>query len=124
MPQKQADTGKRLVVVRIRGAPKMSNAIQDTLRLLNLKRKHACAIVPDTQSYRGMITKVKSYVAWGEINEETIKKFEGNGKKGASICLPPAKKGFGRKGIKLPFTTHGCHGYCGEKINDLLVRMV
>lgn len=117
------DSGKRLAVVRIRGAPKMSNHIQDTLRLLNLKRKHACAIVPDNGTYRGMLKVVRSFVAWGEINEDTLKKLEGS-KKGTAIRLKPPKKGMWRKGIKHPFQTKGSHGYCGEKINELLVRMV
>ena len=113
----------RLIVIRVRGAPKMSNAIDDTLKLLRLKKNHACSIIPDTTSYRGMLKKVHSFVAWGEVKEDSIKRLEASGRKGAAVCLPPAKKGFGRKGVKLPFTVKGCHGYCGEKINDVVARM-
>jgi large subunit ribosomal protein L30 len=38
--------------------------------------------------------------------------------------LNPPRKGFERKGIKVPFAQGGVLGYRKEKINDLLVRMV
>ena len=59
----------------------------------------------------------------GELKEDTLKTIESAGRKGKNICLHPAKQGFRGKGIKLPVTVKGRHGYCGEKINDLLVRM-
>ncbi|MBU0761947.1 MAG: 50S ribosomal protein L30 [Candidatus Altiarchaeota archaeon] len=38
--------------------------------------------------------------------------------------LNPPKKGFERGGIKYPFSVGGALGYRGEKINDLVGRMV
>ena len=38
--------------------------------------------------------------------------------------LSPPRKGFERKGIKVPFSLGGVLGYRKEKINDLLMRMI
>ena len=38
--------------------------------------------------------------------------------------LAPPKKGFERRGIKRSFTIGGAAGYRGQKINELLVRMI
>ncbi len=38
--------------------------------------------------------------------------------------LRPPKKGYGRKGIKVPYKLGGAYGYRGEAINDLLLRMI
>ena len=38
--------------------------------------------------------------------------------------LTPPRKGFGRKGVKTPFSLGGALGYRKEKINDLIQRMV
>ena len=34
------------------------------------------------------------------------------------------KKGYGRKGIKTPFSKGGALGYRGDKINDMIQRMM
>jgi large subunit ribosomal protein L30 len=46
--------------------------IKDTLKLLRLNQINHCVVVPDTPTYRGMIQKVKDYVAYGPINGETL----------------------------------------------------
>lgn len=38
--------------------------------------------------------------------------------------LHPPRKGYGRKGIKQHFKVGGALGYRGEKINDLILRMI
>ena len=38
--------------------------------------------------------------------------------------LAPPRKGFERKGIKIPFSLGGALGYRKDKINDLLLRMI
>ena len=42
----------------------------------------------------------------------------------AFFRLAPPRKGFERKGIKVPFSLGGVLGYRKEKINDLLQRMI
>lgn len=59
-------------VVRVRGRTGVRRDIADTLKMLNLTRVNHCVLVPDTPAYRGMLQKVKDYVTWGEIDEETL----------------------------------------------------
>ena len=43
----------------------------------------------------------------------------------SNICrLHPPRKGHKRKGIKTPFTNGGALGSRGEKINELIMRMI
>ncbi|MEM5793856.1 MAG: 50S ribosomal protein L30 [Candidatus Aenigmatarchaeota archaeon] len=59
-----------LAVVRIRG--KARKEIEDTLQMLRLKRVNNCVILPENDSFKGMIQKVKDFVTWGEIDRETL----------------------------------------------------
>lgn len=141
---------KKIVIVRIRGLVRVKKEINDTLNMLRLYKKNYCVVVPSTQAYLGMIKKVKDYVTYGDINEETFKLLiekrgklykerEKDTKKKISykkyfihdnkkykkfFRLNPPKKGFGRKGIKVGFKVGGALGYRGEKINDLIKRMI
>lgn len=53
-------------LVQLRGEVNMSDKARDTLRMLNVHRVNHCALVPETDTYRGMVTKVNDYVAFGE----------------------------------------------------------
>lgn len=139
----------KLAVVLVRGLVKVRKTVKDTLSMLKLKRKNHCVVVDNNILYNGMLSKAKDYITWGEINNETfrelIKKrgeeFKSretdrnrrysykalvyNGKKYKSYFrLTPPRKGFGRKGIKLAFKVGGALGYRGEKMNDLIKRML
>ena len=113
----------KLAVVRIKGISRLPSEVVDTLKMLNLEKKFACAVVDNNKSFKGMVKKVDHMVAWGEVSEETIKLLEKR-KRGKGFALHPPIGGFGRKGIKLPFGLGGAYGYRAEKINDLLKRMV
>lgn len=140
----------KIAIVRVRGSVNLSGNVRDTLSLLRLYRKNYCVVVDDSPSYNGMIKKVKDYVTYGEIDDETYKEIvgkRGEGYKGREgdrkgkieykkfilaegkkikpfFRLNPPRKGFGRKGIKVGFKAHGALGYRGDKINDLLKRMM
>lgn len=144
------DTAEKiLAVVLIRGMVGLSRPIKDTLLMLRLRRKNHCVIVKNTPSNKGMVLKVKDYVTWGEISEEILKdllnkrgrehksrltdkkkkySYKALKKDGKNyipvFSLNPPRKGFGRKGIKVSFKTGGGLGYRGEKINDLISRML
>ena len=119
--------------------------------MLKLTRKNHCVVIENTPSSLGMIKKIKDYITWGEISEETLKElFEKRGEayngpeKDArgkidynrkfvtfnkknykkTFRLNPPRKGFGRKGIKVPFKVGGTLGDRKEKINDLIKRML
>ena len=62
-------------VIRVRGRTGIQKDIRDTLKMLRLTRINHCILLPDKPSYRGMLQKVKDYVTWGEINEETLSRL-------------------------------------------------
>jgi large subunit ribosomal protein L30 len=150
-------------VIRIRGRIGVRRDIADTLKMLRLHKVNHCVIVPETDTFKGMLQKVKDYVTWGEVNKETLVKLilkrgrlPGNKRVNREIIkeltgmeveelaeklikgeiklkdtplkpvfrLHPPRKGFERGGIKKPFTAGGALGYRGEKINDLLEKMM
>jgi large subunit ribosomal protein L30 len=125
----------KIAIVRIRGNAKLKKSIKDSLNMLRLYRKNYCVVYEATPSIAGMVNKVKDYVTWGEINEETLKLLkEKRGektkdKKGKEVSKPyfrlaPPRKGFARKGIKIPFNIGGALGNRKEKINELIKRMI
>ncbi len=59
-------------IIRLKGSVNTKPDIKDTLRMLRLNQINHCVVVPDTPNYRGMIQKVKDYVAFGPINGETL----------------------------------------------------
>jgi len=135
------NSGKgKLAVVLVRGMVKVVEPVKDTLAMLNLHRKNHCVVIDDNASNQGMLAKVKDYIAWGQIDDATFaelvhkrgqllvgmgKGLEVNGKKYKRFfALHPPRKGFERKGIKTSFKAGGALGYRGEKINDLLKRML
>lgn len=143
------ETGKKLAVILVRGMDKVDYQTKDTLAMLRLHRKNHLVIINGTAPILGMVKKVKDYVTWGEIDDSTFKELvlkrgeeflgrttdskkkydydftEINGKKYKPYFrLNPPQKGFGRKGIKMPFSRGGALGYRGVKINDLIQRML
>jgi large subunit ribosomal protein L30 len=59
-------------VVQVRGVVNTNREIKDTLKMLRLHHVNHCVIVPDTPAYLGMIRKVKDFVAYGEVDSETL----------------------------------------------------
>ncbi len=138
-------------VIRIRGRLNVRKEIQDTLKMLRLNRKMHCVLIREEDSLKGMLKKVKDYVTWGEIDDETLKLLlERRGRKKGDVRLKkeevkeifekiksegkipkvlkpvfrlrPPSKGF-KKSIKQPYPK-GELGYRGKEINKLLKRMI
>ena len=63
---------KMYAIVRLRGGVNTRPGIKDTLKMIRLHRVNHCVVVPETPHYRGMIQKVKDYVAWGLVDEERL----------------------------------------------------
>ncbi|MCQ4334983.1 50S ribosomal protein L30 [Natronomonas sp. F2-12] len=59
-------------LVQLRGEVNQSEAVRDTLAMLNLGRVNHATFVPETDAYTGMVTKVNDWVAYGEPSAETI----------------------------------------------------
>ena len=129
-----ADASKTLAVIRIRGGINLTEKDTRTLYHLNIHRRNYCTLVPSTPSNVGMIRAAEPFVTWGEIDEATKKELIA--KRGESVPvdgkmvqkpffrLSPPRKGFERKGTKKNFSEGGALGYRGEKINDLIKRML
>ncbi|MFB6308328.1 MAG: 50S ribosomal protein L30 [Haloarculaceae archaeon] len=59
-------------LVQLRGEVNMDQDVQDTLGMLNIHDVNHATFVPETDTYRGMVTKVNDYVAHGEPSVETV----------------------------------------------------
>ena len=59
-------------IVQVRGEVNRQEDVQDTLEMLNIHSVNHCALVPETDTYRGMITKVNDYVAYGEPDQDVL----------------------------------------------------
>ncbi|AXR77644.1 50S ribosomal protein L30 [Natrarchaeobaculum sulfurireducens] len=59
-------------VVQVRGEVNRQQDVQDTLEMLNIHSVNHCALVPETDTYVGMVNKVNDYVAYGEPNAEVL----------------------------------------------------
>jgi len=113
-----------IAAIRVRGETGVRKDIKDTLKFLNLHKKNFCVLLEKNPSTIGMLKKAKDFITWGDASKdstELIKKRD-EGKRFFRLNSP--KKGFGRNGIKKPFTMNGALGDRGEKINDLIERMV
>ncbi|MFP4116636.1 MAG: uL30 family ribosomal protein [Candidatus Aenigmatarchaeota archaeon] len=128
--------------VRIRGEVGVNKELEDTLKMLNLNKKFSCTLLPETEDYEGMLKKVKSFVAWGQVDKEVTEEIlekksveeaeevvealeegESLSKIGAkrSFPLSPPSGGFSKSTKKLyP------KGEAGKRddINKLLERMI
>jgi large subunit ribosomal protein L30 len=124
---------KKIAIIRIRGQVRVKKEILDTMDMLKLYNQHTCVIYDNKPAIIGMIKKIKDYVTWGEVDDESIKLLiEKRGKPDpkdktktkAYFRLSPPKKGFERKGIKKTFKEGGALGYRGEKIKELISKMI
>ncbi|WP_207589565.1 50S ribosomal protein L30 [Halomontanus rarus] len=59
-------------IVQLRGEVNQQQGVKDTLSMLNVHSVNHCTLVPENDAYRGMITKVNDYVAFGEPSEDVL----------------------------------------------------
>jgi large subunit ribosomal protein L30 len=121
----------RLAVVLVRNTTAANQIIRDTLTLLRLHKKFTCRVLDNNKLNKGMLTKVKDYTTFGEIDPETEKlleqkrgKKDGEGKPRKDFHLSPPRGGFERKGIKHSFEQGGALGYRGTRMSDLIKKMI
>ena len=109
----------KIAIVRIRGRLGVKHRIADALMQLKLSRVNHCVLVEASEASKRLLVKVKDLVAYGEATDETVALLEKKGK--PPFRLNPPRGGYG--GIKLPYPK-GALGNRGEKINDLIKRML
>ena len=66
---------KKIAILRVRGKIGIKKDIKDTMNMLRLYNKHHCIVINNSPNNVGMLKKVKDYVTWGEIDEETFKEL-------------------------------------------------
>jgi len=59
-------------IIRLRGEVNLRPEIKSTLEMLRMHRVNHCIVVPEDEHFRGMIQKVKDYVAWGKIDDQSL----------------------------------------------------
>jgi large subunit ribosomal protein L30 len=116
-----------IAVIRIKGDVGLRNEVRETLQRLNLKKKYSCILIEKPKAEElGMIEKIRDFVAFGELNNETHKKLiEARGKFSKSkthFRLHPPRKGIESK--KHFGVGKGVLGNNKEKINELVERML
>ncbi len=136
-----------ICIVRISGEVNVGGKIKETLNRLRLRRKYSCVLINPTKENMGMLKKLRDYVAYGEINKETLaklieKRAQPIDKKkkidSSKISEEIVKEDYAKMGIKPFFRLHpprggikskihfpkGILGDNKEKINELVGRML
>ncbi|MBT4258090.1 50S ribosomal protein L30 [archaeon] len=84
-----------IVAIRIHGRVGLKREINETLDRLRLRKKYSCVVLKENPIQEGMVKKVRDFVAYGKINEETfVKLIEARGKLVDSSKKIDAKKIF------------------------------
>ncbi|MEK6808648.1 MAG: uL30 family ribosomal protein [Nanoarchaeota archaeon] len=143
-------TNNKICAIRVRGQTGVKTDVVDTLNMLRLYKNNYCVVLEPKKEFLGMLSKCKDYITWGEIDKETheaIVKSRGEEYKGRLadskgkinykkfivindkkykpfFRLNPPIKGFGRNGIKATIKQHGALGYRGDKMKELVLRMI
>lgn len=123
--EKKESKSQKLAAIQVRGLIGAKQKVKDTMKMLNLQKKHSLVIIDDNKVNRGMLKKCTDYITFGEVDSETIKKVKKERDKGKKYFnLHPPRGGFNPRGIKKHFNQNGALGYRGEAIKDLIMKMV
>jgi large subunit ribosomal protein L30 len=137
-----------IAIIRIRGQVKIDRDVEAALYSLNLRRKYACTVIHPEENTKGILMKLRNFVAYGDIDDKTLedlllkrgklidkkkktdlKKAAEDIKKGKNprslnikpfFRLHPPRGGIDSK-IHYPKGVLGDHK---EKINELIRRML
>lgn len=109
--------------VLIRGLIGVKPEVRATLHMLRLRKKHTAIVVDESKAtYTGMLEKSKDMITYGPVSDAVAKKLQARMKDGVAHLAPP-RGGFGRKGIKLPYSTGGALGK-RDSMDKLLEAML
>lgn len=137
-----------IAIIRIRGMVDVPKDFGETLTRLRLRRKYSCVVIHENKVNLGMLQKVRSFVAYGNIKPEVLEQLiEKRGKNISSGKIDAKKiaseiakgKKLSETGLKPFFRLHpprgglknskkhfplGELGDNGDKINNLILRML
>lgn len=91
-----------IAVIRIRGQVNLKKEVVETFKRLKLRKKLTCVFIDEKDKVKmGMLKKIQSYVAFGDVSDELKKKVidkrgqKGKDKKYRGFCrLHPPVGGF------------------------------
>ena len=123
------------------------NDVQETLYRMRLRQKYAAILLDDTPENARLLLKVRNFVAFGNVSEDTLKALiVARGERldrkpvASSMKVPTSETEVDKSGLKPFFRLHpprkgidcknhfgirkGVLGNNGEKINDLVRKML
>ncbi len=141
---------QEIAVIRIKGLTKIEAGMKETLERTRLRKKYVCVIMKESPETRIILNKIRSFVAYGKIDDSTLKELvtkraqpasaENSNKKKVDVekAFKEAKTG-NYESIKPYFRLHppigglksskkhypkGILGEHGEEISKLIKRMI
>jgi large subunit ribosomal protein L30 len=64
-----------IIIIRISGLVKLPKTVQETLFRLRLRRKYSAVLMKHSPENLKILQKVRNYIAYGNISEETLKEL-------------------------------------------------
>ncbi|MFB6292398.1 MAG: uL30 family ribosomal protein [Candidatus Nanohaloarchaea archaeon] len=114
-----------IAAVKVRGSVDASKKVSRTLDNLKLRKKNQCVLYEESDAIEGMLNVAKDYIAYGEIDEDTVEKLEEKKgdeiENGDVISLTPPSGGY--RSTKRQVGQGGSPGKRGD-MDDLLDSMV
>ncbi len=111
-----------IAAVRIRGQVDVPDKINATLQTLGLTKKNQVVLVEDdNDAHQGMLKKAKDYLAYGEVNDDTVEKIREKTGEGNIASLAPPSGGF--KDTRRNVNEGGALGKRGD-MDELLQKML
>src|SRR3972149_6045404 len=93
----------RIAAIRVRSGVRMSKSVADTLKMLKLYKTNTCVILKEDRNILGMLEKVKDYITWGQVTEQTI--FNLLQKRGKLVGNKPLTENYVKEKLKIDLTT-------------------
>ncbi len=114
-----SEENKMIAVIRISGKVDVSEKIKNTLDRLDTRRKYSCNIFKE-EFIKGMLKKVRDYVAYGYVDDKMVKKLvekRGKGDVNSEKVVKGLKEGKKPKelGLKSCFRLHPPRGGINTK---------
>src|SRR3989344_4190796 len=108
-----------ILVIRISGIPNVSDAVDESMNRIKLRRKYSAVLLHPTPENIKLLTKIRDFIAYGDVNHETLKELiekraqplkKGTKIDAEKISKEVEKKSLENLGIKSFFRLHPPRG--------------
>lgn len=114
-----------IAAVKVRGSIDANDKARQTMDNLQLEKRNQLVVYEDEDSIRGMFSRAKDYITYGELEEETIEALEEKKgdevESGDSFSMTPPSGGF--KDTKKQVGQGGSLGK-RENMDELVQNMI